>query len=60
MPLNTTQNLGLSTGCFFDSGFYDLALIQSFFWNNLDWKDIFPQYHQRIFKNIKTLLIGQI
>ena len=60
-------NLGLdnsgnciNTGCFFNSVFYDLALIQSFFRIIEIVRTFFHSIHRRIFKNVKTLLIGQI
>ena len=50
----------IPTGCFFSSGFYDLALIQSFFRIFEIGRAFFHSIHWRIFKNAKTLLIGQI
>jgi hypothetical protein len=49
-----------ATGCFFNSVFYDLALIQSFFGIFEIWRTFFHSIHRRIFKNAKTLLIVQI
>ena len=45
---------------FFNSAFYDLALIQSFFGTFEIGRTFFHSIHRRIFKNAKTLLIGQI
>ena len=47
-------------GCFFNSGFYDLALIQSFLGILEIGRTFFHSTQRRIFKNAKTLLIGQI
>ena len=47
-------------GCFFNSVFYDFALIQSFFGIFEIVRTFFHSIHRRIFKNAKTLLIGQI
>ena len=47
-------------GCFFNSVFYDLALIQSFFVIFEIGRTFFHSIHRQIFKNSKTLLIGQI
>ena len=47
-------------GVFFISGFYDLALIQSFFGIFEIERTFFHSIHRRIFKYVKTLLIGQI
>ena len=44
-------------GCFFNSVFYDLALIQSFFGIFEIVRTFFPQYTSA--ENTKTLLIGQ-
>ena len=45
---------------FFNSVIYDLALIQSFFGIFEIGRTFFDIIHRRIFKNAKTLLIGQI
>ena len=47
-------------GCFFNSGFYALALIQSFFGILQIGRTFFHSIHRQIFKNAKTLWIGQI
>ena len=50
----------VSIGCYFNSGFYDLALIQSISGIFKIGRKFFHTIHRRIFKNAKTLLIGQI
>jgi hypothetical protein len=50
----------LTIGCLFNSVFYDLALIQSFFGIFEIVRTFFHSIHRRIFENAKTLLIGQI
>ena len=47
-------------GVFFNSVFYDLAIIQEFFGIFEIGRTFFHSIHRRIFKNAKTLLIGQI
>ena len=50
----------LHIGCFFNSVFYDLALILSFFGIFEIVRTFFHSVHRRIFKDVKTLLIEQI
>ena len=47
----------MSTGCFFNSRFYDLALIQSYFGIFEIERTFFHSIYRRIFKNATTLLI---
>ena len=52
--------LPYTIGCYFNSGIYDLALIQSFFGIFEIGRTFFHSIHERIFKNAKALLIGLI
>ena len=49
-----------TTGSFYNSVFYELALILSFFGIFEIVRTFFHSIHRRIFKNTKTVLIGQI